>query len=185
MRANNNLVVHLLRLVHLVRSAQMKRAITAVDPEPNLNFWRLILGNQLDMAVLEWCKVFGSDGEATHWKKIVPATEHDLFRGNLLSSLGISPEQWGEYWNEMKDYRDNLVAHHFEFNLTTTNYPMLDIAIKSSFFYYKYLIKQLRSHGEHSYRDDLEAYSLEFYKQALEVATQAIIATNTIKERVN
>jgi hypothetical protein len=31
----------------------MKRALTAVDPNPHLNFWRLIQGNQLDIAVLE------------------------------------------------------------------------------------------------------------------------------------
>ena len=64
---------HRAGLVYLVRSAAIKRALTAVDAKPRLNFWRLIYGNQLDVAVLEWCKIFGSDGEATHWKGVVPS----------------------------------------------------------------------------------------------------------------
>lgn len=115
MNRREELTAHLFRLVHLARSAEMKLVLTVVDPEPRLNFWRLIHGNQLDTAVLEWCKVFGSDGEATHWKKIIPATDHNQFRSSLLASLGISADVWATYWNEMKAYRDNLVAHHIEF----------------------------------------------------------------------
>jgi hypothetical protein len=44
-----------------------------------LNFWRLIYGNLMDMAVIEWCKLFGSDSEEhqpAHWKNIIPEAEH-------------------------------------------------------------------------------------------------------------
>lgn len=115
---------------------------------------RLIHGNQLDSAVLEWCKVFGSDDEATHWKQVVPAADHDQFRSDLLASLEITVDVWAAYWNEMKSYRDNLIAHHIELN-KVANYPVLDLALKSSFFYYNYLIKELRSLGETRYPGDL------------------------------
>lgn len=127
------LTSHLFRLIHLARSAKMKRALTATEPEPTLNFWCLIYGNQLDIAVLEWCKVFGSDGEATHWKKIVFPADHNQFRDELFTLLGITADEWGIYWSEMKGYRDNLVAHHIEMK-KIPNYPILDIALKSSFF---------------------------------------------------
>ena len=32
-------------------------------PEPRLNFWRVTYGNFTDMAVIDWCKPFGSDSE--------------------------------------------------------------------------------------------------------------------------
>ena len=183
MSRRKELTAHLFRLVHLARSAEMKLALTEVDPEPHLNFWRLIHGNQLDIAVLEWCKVFGSDGEATHWKKIVPPSDHDQFRDGLFGAAGVTAKEWEAYWNAMKKYRDNLVAHHIELN-KVDNYPVLDLALKSSCFYYSYLIKELRSLGETRYPDDLQVYCREFESQAREIATAAVAATAAIKERV-
>ena len=184
MSRREELTAHLFRLVHLMRCAEMKRALTSIDrAEPGLNFWHLIHGNLLDIAVLEWCKVFGSDGEATHWKKIVRAADHNQFRSDLLASLELTADEWTANWNEMKGYRDNLVAHHIEMN-KVLNYPVLDIARKSSFFYYKLLIKELRSLGEMKYHDDLESYCVAFEKQAREIASQALASTAAMKERV-
>jgi len=183
MTRREEITAHLFRLVHLVRSTAMKRALTEVDPTPHLNFWRLIHGNQLDIAVLEWCKVFGSDGEATHWKKIVPPASHEQFRNGLFAAVGVTADTWVAYWNEMKAYRDNLIAHHIELN-RVANYPTLDLALKSSFFYYSYLIKELRSLGETRYPDDLQTYYEAFESQAREIAALAIASTAAVKERV-
>lgn len=132
MTRSNDLTAHLFRLAHLARSAVMKRVLTEVDPNPHLNFWRLINGNQLDIAILEWCKVFGSDIEPTHWKKVVPFANHDKFRNDLFTSIVVAPDAWNDYWKELKAYRDNLVAHHIGLNRVAT-YPVLDLALKSSF----------------------------------------------------
>ena len=183
MTRSKELTAHLFRLVHLARSAEMKHALTEVAPEPHLNFWRLIHGNQLDIAVLEWCKVFGSDGEATHWKRIVPPANHDQFRDGLFVAVGVTADEWAVYWTEMKAYRDNLVAHHIEMN-RVANYPVLDLAVKSSFFYYSYLIKELRALGETRYPDDLQIYCGAFESQAREIAAAAVASTAEIKERV-
>lgn len=183
MTRRKELTAHLFRLVHLARSTEMKRVLTELDPKPHLNFWRLIHGNQLDIAVLEWCKVFGSDGEATHWKKIVPPASHDQFRDGLFGVVGVTAEGWAAYWNEMKAYRDNLVAHHIELK-RVANYPVLDLALKSSYYYYSYLIKELRSLGETRYPDDLQIYCEAFESQVHEIAAAAVASTAAIKERV-
>jgi len=183
MTRRKELTTHLFRLVHIARSAAMKRALTEIDPNPHLNFWRIIHGNQLDIAVLEWCKVFGTDGEATHWKKIVLPDDHDQFRNNLFGAVGVSGDEWAIYRAEMKAYRDNLVAHHIELK-AIANYPVLEIAIKSSCFYYSRLIKELRSIGETRYSDDLYAYSEAFEIQAREIASAAVAAVAAFKERV-
>jgi hypothetical protein len=160
----------------------MKRALTAVAPAPGLNFWRLVHGNQLDIAVLEWCKVFGSDGEATHWKNVVPEANRDLYRAELLASLQIDADTWTAYWQELKDYRDNLVAHHIEDRVA--NFPRLDLALTSSFFHYRYLLEKLRALGEQRYPDDLATYYVAFEEQARETAERATAATDGMEERV-
>jgi len=161
----------------------MKRVLTSLEPDPALNFWRLILGNQLDVSVLEWCKVFGSNAEATHWKNIVPETEHSQFRDNLLIELGISGEEWAKYWDSMKQYRDRQVAHYKEMS-PDSKYPVLDHALNSSYYYYKYLIAELRAIGEKRFPDDLEEYCTRFTQQTKQVAEKAFAATSNIHEQV-
>jgi len=173
----------LFRLVHLARSTMMKRALTKVDPNPSLNFWRLIHGNQLDIAILEWCKIFGTDGEPAHWKTIVAPANHVQFRDSLFGAVGVTADEWMAYWNEMKGYRDNLVAHHIELH-KVANYPRLDLALKSSYFYYSYLIKELRSLGETRYPDNLQSYCEAFESQVREIAAMAVASTSAIKENV-
>jgi len=157
--------------------------LTDVDPDPGLNFWRLILGNQLDVSVLEWCKIFGSNAEATHWKNIVPEAEHDNFRKELLGAIGLSDDEWVKYWESMKQYRDRQVAHYQELP-PDAKYPILDHALASSYFYYRYLIAELRSLDENRYPDDLEEYCVRFSEQTVEIANQAIAATSDIQEKV-
>lgn len=183
MTRHDRLIEHVQRLSHVIRSITLKRALTAVEPKPHLNFWRLIYGNQLDIAVIEWCKLFGSDGEATHWKRVVPIVDHAQFRTDLLASIGITENSWERYWKEIKTYRDNLAAHH---NSATRipDYPILDVVLKSSYFYYSYVIGELRQVHDTQFPDDLETYSIEFELLAREVATKAIAATRTIEERI-
>jgi hypothetical protein len=177
------LIQHIERLRDLVRSAHLKREITAVDSDPQLNFWRVIHGNLLDVSVLEWCKVFGTDDEPTHWKTIVPEVEREAFRNKLFACLGIDNAAWSVYWVEMKAYRNNHVAHHIDKD-RSENYPRLDLALESSYFYYDYLIKELRKLGNCSYPDDLRVYCADFSAQAKVIAEVAIHSTRSMKETV-
>lgn len=170
--------IHL--LAQIVRCIHLKRVLTKVNPEPNLNFWNLIYGGLLDLAVLEWTKVFGSNAEPTHWKGIVD--DHDAFRNELFRSIGVSERQWSEYWNEMKAYRDEAVAHHS--NPSFTHYPKLDLALQSCYFYYGYVIAKARSLGETKYPDSLEEYCKDFATQSSTIAKLALDATAGLKEAV-
>ena len=183
MSRRKDLQVHLFRLVHLARSAHLKRALSKLDPDPALNFWRVILGNHLDISFLEWCKIFGSDTEATHWKHIVPAAEHERFRQDLLAAIGLTADEWAAYWSTMTDYRNKQVAHYEELPLGS-NYPALDHALSSSYYYYQYLIAELRVLGETKYPNDLEVYSGNFAKQARQIAECALKATADVEESV-
>ena len=50
-------------LASVVRTIHLRRSFHTVSPAPALVMWRVIYGNLTDMAVLEWCKLFGSDDE--------------------------------------------------------------------------------------------------------------------------
>jgi hypothetical protein len=181
MATKSEILTHIKRVGSVVRSAQLRRALSSVDPNPTLYFWRLIYGNLLDVAVLEWCKVFGTDTEPTHWKRVV--ADHDAFRNALLTALKIDQASWAAYWEKMKSYRDTLVAHHFD-DSPVTHYPTLDVALESCYFYYSYLIRELRRLGDTYFPDDLHGYSARYAAQAKEIAKIALASTAKIKERV-
>lgn len=172
-------------LASLVRSVHLKRVLSGLDPDPALNFWRLLHGNLLDIAVLEWCKLFGSDDEEhqkAHWKNVVP--DKDAFRTSLLKAMEIDGKAWDAYWKEMKTYRDQNVAHRDFSNPNVTHYPKLDLALESSYFYYQYLIAELRKQGVKSYPDDIREYCRKFAEQAKTIADKALTATREVKESV-
>ncbi len=172
-------------LANLVRSVHLKRVLSDVDPDPALNFWRIFHGDLLDMAVIDWCKLFGSDDEEhqkTHWKNVM--SDRDAFRAELFGALGIDAKAWGSYWSEMKNYRDQHAVHRDFSKSDVTHYPTLDFALQSSYVYYRYVIAELRKQGVTRYPDDLAKYGEAFAAQAKEIAASALAATKDMKERV-
>ncbi len=170
------------RLGMIVRCIHQKRALTDIEKKPQLNFWLLIYGMLLDVAVLEWCKLFGTDSEPTHWKRVV--ADPDRFRSDLLMALAIDELRWMEYWQDMKNYRDRHVAHHNWDLSIIDHYPELTLALKSSYFYYSYVIAELRTRGETRFPADLDEYCARFAHQAGEIGRAALAATARFRERV-
>ncbi len=153
--------------------------------DPPLAFWRLIYCNLSDIAVLEWCKLFGSDDDDhhhLHWKNVVANPVR--FRADMLLRLGIYESKWRSYWNEIKRYRDKSVAHHNLHRSEITNYPRFDLALESAYFYYDFIVAELRKLGIEQRPDDLREYGIAFSDQCRDVASVAMKATETIKERV-
>jgi hypothetical protein len=162
-----------------------------------MNFWRLIYGNFMDMAVIEWCKLFGSDHEEhqpVHWKNIVPEDAHDEFRKGLLAYLKVSMEEWVRYGEGVKHYRDNHAAHMSVPWLRPEpkgkpkpedKYPELGMALEAAYFYYGALLARLAAAGfEHRYPTDIREYSERYVAQATEVAQKASAATADMIEKV-
>jgi hypothetical protein len=88
------------------------------------SFWVTIDGNFLDVAVMEWCKLFGDQKGKHSWAKVV--TDPSRFEAELLSHLGISPRELEAYINEMRVYRDKFLAHLDD--LPLMEIPFLDRA---------------------------------------------------------
>ena len=93
---NNRKVIlkHINHIVGVVRYVHLKKVLTSVNDNPHLNFWRVIYGGLLDLAVLEWCKLYGANAEPTHWKELV--IDHEKFKRELLSTLNIESGAWAD-----------------------------------------------------------------------------------------
>jgi hypothetical protein len=101
-------------------------------------FWATAHDNFLDIAVLEWCKVFGDIRAKHDWRKVV--TDKDLFFLKLLDHLRLTKALFDEYINEMRTYRDKFIAHLDEEN--RMNIPNISIAIKSTQFLYQWMLME-------------------------------------------
>jgi hypothetical protein len=87
----------------------------------------------MDMAAIEWAKVFGRYSDDTHWTKVVPKDQHDRVRADLLAHLSLSPKEWTEYRDSIVSYRDQVVAHH-DLAASVAKYPHFDVALKAAYF---------------------------------------------------
>jgi hypothetical protein len=170
-------------LTAIIRNISVKRALHKICPEPSLSFWAVIYGNLMDMTVLEWCKLFGSDDEdrqPVHWKNVV--ADQDSFKSKLLAEVGMDTTSWLDYWNELKRYRDRCVAHHDPGRISIPNYPQLEPALLSAFVYYEYVRCESLRLGMRQQPADIREYARSFEAKCAEASKDALAATSTIEE---
>ena len=172
---------HSSRLAVVIMNVASYRSLQDIPREFSQNYWILIYNNFFDLAVLGWCKIFGTHSEPTHWKNIVD--DHETFRKGLLAHLGISEGAWEDYWQEVKNYRDSEVSHALR-NPAVTRYPNLDNALEACYYYYNWLINKLRGLGNRQYPDDLKDYYNRYLAQAKKFSLEALTATEDITEQV-
>jgi len=166
----------------VVRNIHLRRELSNACSDPHLNFWRVFYGNCTDTAVQDWCKLFGADNQAVHWKTL--AADADQFRLDLFAAVGVTKAQWVDYWEEMKTYRDKAVAHFDPKRVTITNYPKFDLALEAAYFYYDYLRKKLAKVGVDQMPTSLREYGREFADQSRDIAKAALNATKSFEEKV-
>ena len=149
--------------VHFTRNLAYSRAISDLVPgRREGDFWITMQGNCLDVAVLEWCKLFGEHNGKHSWQKIV--TDPDIFRSSLLAALDITQADWDACWSEIRGYRNAFVAHLDSED--TMQIPVMDLARRMITFYYDHVLgsddsadyfhelpKNLNDYYESCYRD--------------------------------
>lgn len=88
----------------------MKGALDA-ENGPTLNFFYLYDGCLMDVAVISWCKCFGSRKEALHWTKLNDLLPNGPVKDELDAVLG-QPGALEALSKKLRNYRDTYVAHH-------------------------------------------------------------------------
>jgi hypothetical protein len=174
---------HLFRLAGIVRNIAFHRTLSDYKGSLKQNFWIYTFNNFLDMAVLEWCKTFGARRETYHWTKLF--SDPDSVRSRLLTTIALAPGDWTAYWNEMKRYRDDSVAHHA---LTPKNmrYPQLHVALDSTCFIYDSITAELEKLQPAHYMlpKSLKVYYDRLLPQATAQAKVAFEASRNLEDRV-
>lgn len=131
-----------LLMASFLRNLAYSRAYEAVHPRIPMDwtrdFWVTQGGNCTDIAILEWCKLFADRSDKHHWSCIV--SNPAAFKPWLLSQLGVEDAVYAAYVTSVRRYRDKFVAHLDSDKLMEI--PMLDIAVRSVFFYHQHLIAQ-------------------------------------------
>jgi len=124
--------------MEFAQSIRIRRMIEGIALAPKQTFWIMTVNLLADTATIEWCKVFGSRDEDTHWTRVLPKEKHEEVRAALLGELGISKAEWEEYHDGILRYRNELVAHH-DPNASVAKYPHYDKAIVAANFMFNLL----------------------------------------------
>jgi hypothetical protein len=113
-------------------------ALILSDDHPEAAFLRRAINNFLDIAVLDWCKLFGSQKtEKYHWRRVVSDTMN--FERALLGELGTKDAAFQKLVKKMLGYRDRFVAHLD--NDLVMNVPELDPSHKALVFYHRHIVE--------------------------------------------
>jgi hypothetical protein len=101
------------------------------ERHPEATFWRQVNGNFIDMAVLDWCKLFGDHKDTPHkrmgkhhWRRVVinPAA----FEHGLHAHLRLDDDSFAALVSKMRQYRDEFIAHLDDGQVM--HIPELDVA---------------------------------------------------------
>ena len=100
-------------------------------------FWLAVLGNFVDISVLEWSKLFGNRNGKYHWQRVLndPAT----FIADMPTRIGVSKQSFDTLYETVKTYRDEFVAHLEDKEVTTV--PNMNVPYVLVWSYYLQLRK--------------------------------------------
>ena len=130
---------------HFVQHLAYNRGLRAAwdgiqDPSP---FLASTTDGHLELALIAWCKVFGSRKEDLHWTKIpigkTAEQAREDFRFRVLSRTGFTQEQWEDYQKKILTMRDKYVAHLDVKNPITTSIPLFDEALQVAYVYQEWV----------------------------------------------
>jgi hypothetical protein len=136
---------------------------------PRTEIWATINSNFLDVAVLEWCKLFADKSARHHWRKVV--VDPNFFLPQMLSDSGISQPDWVSYLEKMREYRDKFVAHLDD--RLVMNIPQMSLAQTATYYFYDTIRAE---HSADVFQDlptSLRAYAQRCRLQAKQVYANA------------
>ncbi len=155
-----------------IREISYHRAMLPYTDNLRTNIWIYTFNNYIDMAVLNWCHLFGNNSDDLHWMRVIE--DADTFRDNFLKIVGLNFDEWKAYRKTIKDYRNKDVAH-IEVRPETT-VPEMDIAITATCIYYSAALEELKTFGNYeALPADLGGYYAEVSELANSYVNEHII----------
>ena len=176
----------LLKCVDFARQLSYHRAFMDFKDNFHHNFWRYMFNNTIDLAVVDWCCLFGDfyKCDDLYWKNVCKEKK-ESFKTELLKVLAIDEEAWGKEKNKIREYRGTSVAHIRV--QERYNVPDMEIALKAVCFYYHWIRKNFifpLPNSPDRYPDDLYQYYQKSFIQSKRIVSVAYRATQSIQEEV-
>ena len=132
------------------------RAITYADyvarKKPDAEAWLSIVDMFYSEAIISWNMIFGTDSQELHWKNI--SKKLPLPNGSKLKpfgkeliteDLGITTVEWEKYHKEMRDMRNERIAH-FNYKISKKSPPNVTWALRSAYLYREWLLSLLKEY---------------------------------------
>lgn len=98
------------------------------------NFWRITYNSTLDIAVIDWCKLFGARKETTHYARCEERGIADI-ETQVLSVCNVTMSDYEKMHESIVDYR-NKSAAHIDLKDWRLNIPYLSKAIEVTYASY-------------------------------------------------
>ncbi len=124
-------------------------------------FWTSLNGNFLDVAVLEWLKLFGDFKDKHHWKKIMHSDPS--FKQRMFDEVDIQQDDLDKIHISIKSYRDKFVAHLDSEEVMRI--PKLEEGLHLVFFYYSE-VKEICDNTS-DWPESIEEFYQEHFKKGL------------------
>jgi hypothetical protein len=158
--------------VHFVRNLAFYRAARNAEKNrltPNTKFWRIIDGDFVDVAILDWCKLLGEKPSALMknapkspsrygWEHVIGTTmgeDPGLFRAALLRHLGMNEDEFEKHRIQVRVFRDKFVAHLDDAEEYIV--PNFDVPLKAVLFMFEYVTAWALKQGLQVYGAGLQA----------------------------
>lgn len=135
-------------------------------------FWVYTNDAHLKSAVMIWCKLFGIKKEETHWQRLFSNKICDaqtLRFYELLEEKGISREQFEQFSNDMRTFRNKYVAHQNDYNKPV---PILDIAYEAVF-----ALDKLIRESPYTFTDDKFELMVDGYRMQIKGTIDTLTLT--------
>ncbi len=126
-KVDPKLVINYLH-INCVRHYGIYKAILTANSQYLLKdgVWMSILNASLNVCVINWCELFGSNASQSHW------SNHSFIENlseQVLPKLDLPYDKWLVVHDDIKTYRDKISAH-MEINKWDTLINHLDLGMQ-------------------------------------------------------
>lgn len=122
----------------------LHKSLPLMQSQVDEQFWRHSIDSFLNLTIIDWCMVFGTDSNELHWKKAINENNinfQKVIEGEILKNTNFSIDEWKEYHKTMLDFRNLYSAHRHITNVPDV--PFLDKAFKVATAYFDFMHREL------------------------------------------
>lgn len=152
------------KILNILRNIAAHKSLFKYKDDFNKSYWEAIFNNFLEIALIDWFKLFILTSDASHWSNTVKDKEN--FRYELLKYLSLSQQAWDEYAASLQRYRDSMPVLSGQKD-NAELYPDLSSVVIACYAYYAELLKELNALKNYDYPVDIR----EYYRSCLHEAT--------------